>query len=86
MKDKTNDKNRIFQSNSVKQLKERAKNGLFRELLSDWKWIFVYVKKHIRLILLYLAAGIFANTMSLAGSYSIKILLNKIIEKEYGTI
>ena len=86
MKEKTNDKNRIFESKSVKQLKERSKDGLFRELFSDWKWIFVYIKKHIRLLFLYLIAGIFANTMSLAYSYSIKMLINQIIGKEYRNI
>ena len=52
------------------------KDGTFKEILDDWKWIFTYSLRYKGAILFYLILGIFSTTMGLIGSIAGKYLID----------
>lgn len=69
--------NRRFESLAI--LRSRVKDGTFREILEDWKWIFSYSKRYKGAIAFYIVLGILSSTASLAGSVAMKYLIDIII-------
>ncbi len=63
---------------AVGTLLGRWKDGTFREILGDWKWIFSYSRRHWKAVALYTVLGIFSATLSLAsgiaGKYAIDVI------------
>ena len=59
-------------------LRGRWKDGTFHEILSDWKWILSYSRRHWKALVLYTILGILSTTLSLAssiaGKYTIDII------------
>lgn len=59
-------------------LLHRWKDGTFREILEDWKWILSHCRGHRGAITLYTALGILSTTLGLAsgiaGKYAIDII------------
>ena len=64
--------------NTLSSLSERWRNGTFKEILDDWRWIFTYSRRYRLAILFYILLGIFSTSMSLvasvAGKYMIDII------------
>ena len=63
----------------VKEMRRRLKDGTFREILDDWKWIFSYSKRYKWAIAFYTVAGILGTTLGLVSSVLAKVTLDIII-------
>ena len=63
-------------------LPEKKRDGTFRKLFDDWKWIFSFSKKHRGAIVFYTLLGIFGASLSLVAAYVSKILINIIVGKQ----
>ncbi|MEE1113515.1 MAG: ABC transporter ATP-binding protein [Eubacterium sp.] len=61
---------------SMDILIRRWKDGSFREILDDWKWIFSYSKRYKGAIIFYTAVGIISTTLGLAASIASKYLID----------
>lgn len=59
-------------------LRSRLRDGTFREILQDWKWIFSYSMRYWKAVLIYIILGIGSTTLglvsSVAGKYTIDII------------
>ena len=56
----------------------RFKDGTFREILGDWKWIFSYSKKYKAAIFFYVILGIVSSSLGLVSSVATKYLVDVI--------
>ena len=63
---------------SYKTLIHRFKDGTFKEIIDDWKWIFTYSARYKGAIVFYLFLGVFSTSLGLvstvAGKYLIDII------------
>ena len=66
---------------SVRMLHDHLKNGTFRELLADWKWILGFSRGHRRSIFLLTLFGLGASALGLAGNVLSKQLMDSIMHK-----
>ena len=57
---------------AVRELRRRVKDGTFREILDDWKWIFSYSKRYKWAIIFYTVLGIVSTTLGLVSSLMAK--------------
>ena len=64
---------------AVRELRRRVKDGTFREILDDWKWIFSYSKRYKWAIIFYTVLGIVSTTLGLVSSLMAKFTLDIII-------
>ena len=64
---------------TVEELKKRRKDGTFREIFTDWKWIFSYSKRFKGAIVLYTVLGLISSTLALASSVAGKFLVDVVI-------
>ena len=53
---------------SLSELHRRWKDGSFREIIDDWKWIFSYSARYKLAIAFYIFLGIFSVSMGMVGS------------------
>lgn len=53
---------------TLTELHKRWKDGTFREIIDDWKWIFSYSARHKKAIAFYVILGIFSVSMSMISS------------------
>jgi len=53
---------------SISALIQRWKDGTFKEIIDDWKWIFSYSKKYKGAIVFYTVLGIVSTSLSLISS------------------
>ena len=76
MSEMNKEENETFRSLST--LYKRYKEGTFRDILEDWKWIFSYSKRYKGAIVFYTLLGVFSTTLSLiagvVGKYIIDIV------------
>lgn len=63
----------------MEELKKRRKDGTFREIFTDWKWIFSYSKRFKGAIVLYTMLGLLSSTLALASSVAGKFLVDVVI-------
>ena len=63
-----------FESLDILIMKWR--DGTFREIWDDWRWIFTYSKRYKGAILFYIILGIFSTSMGLVGSIAGKYLID----------
>lgn len=68
-----------LQSESVRILISRWKNGTFGEILDDWRWIFSYSKRYKGAIIFYTVLGLFSTTMGLVSSVVSKYLIDIVL-------
>lgn len=75
--EQSSDEKRAFFS-SLHTLRVRWKEGTFREILDDWRWIFGYSRRYKLAILFYTLLGVFSTSFgilsSVAGKYVIDII------------
>lgn len=71
-----------LQSESIRILMQRWKDGTFGEILDDWKWIFSYSKKYKGAILFYTLLGIFSTTLGLVSSVVSKYMIDIVVSKD----
>lgn len=65
-----------FKIQSLEMLLSHFKDGTFREVLDDWKWIFSYSRKYTGLIILYTVLGLLSATMGVVSSIAIKYVID----------
>ena len=68
--------NRSTSFESLDLLIMKWKDGTFREIIDDWKWIFTYSMKYKGAIAFYLILGIFSTSLGLVGSIAGKYLID----------
>ena len=73
-----------FESLSI--LIGRIKDGTFREIIDDWKWIFGYTKRYKGAVVYYTVLGIASVCMGLLSTYITRPLLNIFVTREYEKI
>jgi len=61
---------------SLDILIQRWKNGTFKEIIDDWKWIFSYSAKYKGAILFYIILGLFSTVLGLVSSVASKYLID----------
>ena len=74
--------NKIFKIEFFEKIKSYIKDGTFRSVFEDWKWIFRYTKNNKNKILIYTLLGILSSTMALVYSYISRTLINVVTEKQ----
>ena len=67
-------KNNCF--SSLRELNRRRKDGTFKEIIDDWKWIFSYSGRYKPAIVFYVLLGVFGTTFGLAASVAGKYLID----------
>ena len=67
-------KNNYF--SSLRELNRRRKDGTFKEIIDDWKWIFSYSGRYKPAIVFYVLLGVFGTTFGLAASVAGKYLID----------
>lgn len=67
-------KNNYF--SSLRELNRRRKDGTFKEIIDDWKWIFSYSGRYKPAIVFYVLLGVFGTTFGLAASIASKYLID----------
>ena len=67
-------KNNCF--SSLRELNRRRKDGTFKEIIDDWKWIFSYSGRYKPAIVFYVLLGVFGTTFGLAASIASKYLID----------
>lgn len=61
---------------SLETLAARWKDGTFKEIIDDWKWIFTYSARYKFAIVFYVFLGVFSTTMGLVSSVASKYLID----------
>lgn len=61
---------------SAAMLRQRWRDGTFREILEDWKWILHYSRAHGWALALYTFLGLVSTVLGLAGSVASKYLID----------
>ena len=74
--EENNDKIKNTSFESLDILIKRWREGTFKEILDDWKWIFTYSIRYKGAIVFYLILGIFNTSMGLVGSIVGKYLID----------
>ena len=64
---------------SVRELRRRMKDGTFREILDDWRWIFSYSKRYWWAIVFYTLVGIVSTSLGLVSSILAKEMIDIIV-------
>lgn len=76
MADELNKQERDTAFQSIDALWKSWKNGTFREIWDDWKWIFTYSVRYKGAILYYLVLGIISTSLGLVSSIAGKYLID----------
>ena len=73
--DRQTEENRVF-FQSLHKLRMSLKDGTFKEILDDWRWIFTYSKRYKGAILFYILLGIFSTSFGLVASVASKYMID----------
>lgn len=73
--DKQTEENKAF-FQSLHKLRMSLKDGTFKEILDDWRWIFTYSKRYKGAILFYIFLGVFSTTFGLVASVASKYMID----------
>lgn len=63
-------------SQFLRTMRTRFKDGTYREILDDWKWIFTYSKRYKGAIVFYVFLGILSTTLGLVGAVASKYVID----------
>ena len=73
--DHTSEENKAFFA-SLHTLRMSLKDGTFKEILDDWRWIFTYSKRYKGAILYYIFLGVFSTSLGLVASVASKYMVD----------
>ena len=62
--------------NSLFTLSQRWRDGTFKEILDDWRWIFSYSRRYKLAILFYVFLGVFSTSLSMVASVAGKYIID----------
>ena len=74
-KDHNSEENKAFFA-SLHTLRMSIKDGTFKEILDDWRWIFTYSKRYKGAILYYIFLGVFSTSLGLVASVASKYMVD----------
>ena len=72
-------KKRILGSQALTELFSRLRDGTFKDIITDWRWIFSFSREYRSRIVLYTLLGIASSLLGLAGSVTGKYLIDAIL-------
>ena len=61
---------------ALQTLIDKRRDGTFREVIDDWRWIFGYTKRHKLAVLFYTVLGVLSTTLGLAASIAGKYIID----------
>ena len=70
------EKSHALSFDSLKVLTSRWKDGTFKEIIDDWKWIFGYSKKYKWAIVFYTVLGMISTSLGMVSSVASKYLID----------
>ena len=73
--DKNTEENKAFFA-SLHTLRMSLKDGTFKEILEDWRWIFSYSRRYKGAILFYIFLGVFSTSLGLVASVASKYMVD----------
>ena len=73
--DPQTEENKAF-FHSLHTLRMSLKDGTFREILDDWRWIFSYSKRYKGAIFFYVVLGVLSTSLGLVASVASKYLVD----------
>ena len=68
--------------NSLHKLRAKVKDGTYREILDDWKWIFTYTKRHKGAVVFYTILGLLSSTLAMVSSVATKYVIDIITSRQ----
>ena len=68
--------------NSLHKLRTKVKDGTYREILDDWKWIFTYTKRHKGAVVFYTLLGLLSSTLAMVSSVATKYVIDIITQRQ----
>ncbi len=68
--------------NSLHSLRAKVKDGTYREILDDWKWIFTYTRRHKGAVVFYTLLGLLSSTFAMVSSVATKYVIDIITNKQ----
>ena len=68
-----------MKSFTLSELKKRREDGTFKEIFTDWKWIFSYSMRFKGSIAVYTILGLLSSTLGLVSSIAGKFLVDVVI-------
>ncbi len=68
-----------MKSYTLSELKKRREDGTFKEIFTDWKWIFSYSMRFKGSIAVYTILGLLSSTLGLISSIAGKFLVDVVI-------
>lgn len=71
---------------ALRMIRDHIKNGTFRELLADWKWILGFTDGYRKSIVLYTLFGLAGSVLGLAGSVLSKLLIDSIMSRSMAAL
>lgn len=74
--------NRILKSDAVQTFLNWKEKRTIREVLDDWKWIFLFSKKYQWAIVFYVVLGVASSTLSLGASVLTKDMIDIILNRK----
>lgn len=76
--EQTKPKRRVLGSEALGELFGRVKDGTFKDIIDDWKWIAAYTRRYRAAVIVYTLLGVlsasFALVSAVAGKYTIDII------------
>ena len=66
----------VISFDSLRVLLSRWKDGTFKEIIDDWKWIFGYSKKYKWAIVFYTVLGMISTSLGMVSSVASKYLID----------
>lgn len=69
-----------------KKLKEKIKDGSFREMWRETKWMYVYIRRYRLIVLIHILLGVFGTAMSLVSSLAMRQLIDVVTGYQSGAI
>ncbi len=73
-------------SESIRMLKTSLRDGTYREMLDDWKWIMGYSAKYKKAIIFYITMGVLSTSFSLVSAVMSKYLIDIITGYQYSML
>ncbi|MBE5892145.1 MAG: ABC transporter ATP-binding protein [Lachnospiraceae bacterium] len=72
----TSDSQVFLGSEALGTIIRKLKDGSFREILDDWKWIFTYSKRYKWIIVYYTALGLLSSSLGMVSALASKYLID----------
>ena len=69
-------KDTVFTSRALKIIQTHTKEGTWKDIWEDWKWIFKYTKRYKWAVFIYILFGMLSTTLAIAGAIASKYMID----------